>query len=126
MIRQIPLSTITASGTNGSATGSLTTNETIAGKVIGIHIDYGAGQASTTDVVVSTVSPAVTILTVTDSATDAWYYPRVQVHGSTGSVLTYDGTRAVSNPIAINDRVTVSVTGANDEKTVQVTLVVEE
>ena len=126
MIRLIPLSTITASGTNGSATGSDTTNETITGKVMGIYIDYGAGQATTTDVVIATASaPVVTILTVTNSATDAWYYPRTQVHGSAGSGLTYDGTRVVIEPMAINDRVSVSVTGANDTKTVQVSLVVE-
>jgi hypothetical protein len=56
-------------------------------------------MTATTDITLALSSPAQTLMVISDSATDAWYYPRHQVHGSTGTGLTYDGTRVVAEVV---------------------------
>jgi len=126
MIQLLRLDAITTTGSDGSATGSYTTPGPVTGKVLGVHIDYSTAQAATTDVTIATVhAPVTTILTVTDNKTDGWYYPRHQVHDSTGTALTLDGTRIMVEPVAIEDQVTVSVAQADNTETVTVSLVIE-
>ena len=57
---------------------------------------------------------AVTLLTITNSATDAWYYPRRQIEGNTGAQVTgaYDKyflSGSISIDIAQADAVTHEV-----------------
>lgn len=126
MIRQIKLDSIVPTGTDGSATGSSTTRDVIAGRVLAVHVDYDAAQAATTDLTVATVhAPTMTILTLTDNKVSGWYRPRAQVHSTTGSGLTYDGTRVVAEPIPVCDQITASVAQADNTHPINVMLLIE-
>lgn len=116
---------VSVAGSNGSATGSGESGQPVNGKLIALHIDYTT-QASTADVTIATKSaPIQTLLTITDSNTDAWYYPRAALHGTTGAALLYaSGGTAVADTMPIDDYVTVAVAQSN-AGTVDVTLLVE-
>lgn len=106
---------VNATGAAGAATGTGTSELPVSGKVLGVYLDYGAGISSTTDVTVAVLSPDYTVLLKEDSATDALYQPRLQVHdGVDGSAMTYDGTykRAEPVPVAGILQVTVGETTA--------------
>ena len=90
----------------------------------------GSPPAGTTDVTVATLGtspspPANTILTITDAATDGWFYPRHTVHDEAGVVITYDATREVHEPVAIHDKVKVTIAQANDADSIDVWLLLE-
>ena len=117
MIRKVQV-TATCDGVDGSATATAYTSA-ISGKVLAVHLDYSASQAAGCDVTISTRStPSVTIHTETDSATDVWRYPRVQVHDTAETVLTYDGSEPISEPIPVDDEIKVAVAQGNDDETV--------
>lgn len=80
--------TLTATGSNGSATGLVTTTTRLWGYLKAVYVDYGASVTTTTDITISTVSPAGTVMGKADSATDAWFYPSVQLTGITGTVVS--------------------------------------
>lgn len=126
MIRCIQFPQLTTSGTVvGSAVGTVTTREVVMGRVLGVYLDY-SGTAATTDVTISTPhSPSVTVITVSNSVTDGWYYPRVQVHSTAGAALTYDGTRTVCEPVPVNDHLQLAVAQGGTAATVDAWVVVE-
>lgn len=118
------LVSVTTTGSNGSAAGSATSH-ILTGRLIAVYIDY-TNQPSTTDVTIATVNaPVRTLLTITDANTDAWFYPRVQVHGVTGTALTMDGTRLLTDTLPLNDYVGVTVAQGDSAKTVDVYLIYE-
>jgi hypothetical protein len=102
----------------------------IAGKVYGVYVDYiDSPPAGTTDVTIATAGaahPAVTILALTNAATDGWWYPRIATHSTTGTAALYasEGT-AVSDLIPIADRVKVTIAQANAPDSVDVWLLME-
>jgi len=127
LIRQLTPLVITCAGSDGSAVGNAVTKNVVRGRVLAVHLDYGTGQAATSDVTIATVNaPVNTLLTVTDSNTDGWYYPRHQVHSEAGAGLTYDDTRKVQEAVPVCDHIKVSVAQGNDTKTVTATILVEE
>lgn len=70
---RIPVNTAT------DGTGSETLSQYLTGELLAIGIDYHADADADTDVTVSVSSPAgpaQTLLTVSNSKTDGWYYPR--------------------------------------------------
>jgi|SRR3972149_6005500 len=79
--------TLIATGSDGAATGS-TTTQYLRGSIRGIYIDYGASVTNTTDITIALTSPTGTIMVKSNSATDAWYYPSVQFTGATGSAIS--------------------------------------
>jgi len=82
---------VTATGDDGAATGSADSDGPIRGHVYAVHLDYGSSVTTTTDITLSLSSPAVTVMALSDTATDGWYYPVVEQTGSTGSgTSTYD------------------------------------
>jgi len=82
---------VTATGTAGAATGSQDSDGAIRGHLYAMHLDYGASVTTTTDITISLSSPSLTVLTTTNSATDAWYYPAAAQTGAGGSGTgTYD------------------------------------
>jgi len=94
---------IVATGAAGAATGSGSTDRDIQGHIYAIHLDYGAGITTTTDITVVQALPPLIVIQKDDSATDAWYYPAVQQTDSAGSGLgTYDR-------IAIDDALDITV-----------------
>ena len=102
---------VTTTGAAGSATGDATTVQPVTGKLHAIYLDYdGSAPGATTDVTVSQAeSPSATLLTVTDNATDGWYFPRQQVCNAAATALTYDGTRTVNEPFPVDGEITVAV-----------------
>ena len=127
MIRRVKIATITLVGADGSAAGNAQTPAPVVGRVLAIHINHSSGGAATSDVTIATVeSPTTTILTITDSATDAWYYPRAQVHGVTGTALTMDGTRLLVESLAVSDYIKATVAQGDSAETVDVTILYEE
>ncbi len=116
MIQQTTIS-LTASGTNGSATASGTTDRPLFGILKAIHADHGTG-AATTDLTVTVGSPARTIMSKADSVTDAWFYPVVQNTGADGAAVS-----GVYSEIALHGYVTAALAQANDGQTCAVTIV---
>lgn len=94
MMKSVRLS-ITTTGNAGSAAGSATA--TIQGRIYALYCNYHASApAGTTDLTVTTEDPvSTTVYSKTNSVTDVWVYPRVQVTDNTNTGLTYDGTRKV-------------------------------
>lgn len=110
--------TVTVAGSAGSATGSNTSSRPVNGRVLAVHIDH-TSQPGTCDVTITSTQPTQSILTVSDSGTDAWYYPRVLLDGLTGADLT-----AVYDAVPVAAYVSVAV-AQGDPGTVAVTLLVE-
>lgn len=101
---RIPVSTAT------DGTGSATLSQYLIGELLAIGIDYHADADAGTDVVVSVSSPAgpaQTLLTVSNSKTDGWFYPRV---GAVVPANTAIADSAVEIPFA--GKLSVAVAGA--------------
>ena len=80
---------VSTTGSSGSATGSLVVPMAYA-KIVAARLDFHASAPGTTDTTLSSPGDpvAVTLLTVTNSATDAWYYPSIQMDDNSGSAIT--------------------------------------
>ena len=80
---------VSTTGSDASATGSLVTAlpycELLAG-----YFDFHASAPASTDTTLSSPGDpvSVTLLTVTNSVTDAWYYPGIQMDDNSGSAIT--------------------------------------
>jgi hypothetical protein len=122
------MAAITTTGSDGSATGTGTTNAPLSGRLVAIHLDYSATQATTTDVTVTTLTaPIVTLFTRSNSATDGWFYPRQAVQDATGTAVYYNdaGDAPIYDAVTINDHVKVTVAQGDNTETVTVSLVIE-
>lgn len=106
MIRKIKV-TVTLAGSAGAASGNGNFSTPLNGRVLAVYIDPGS-QPSTLDVTIKATAPDMTILTATDVAAAAWYYPRTQVQGPTGTGLTYDGTRTVNEALPVDGEINVA------------------
>ena len=124
-----PLYSGAAAGSAGSATANSTTAVAIDGQVHAVYLDYLDSPPNTTDVTVATAGvnhPAVTILAITDAATDGWWYPRAATHSTAGVAALYAGSgTAVNDRLAIADTVKVTIAQANAADGVNVWLLVE-
>ena len=82
---------VSTTGSAGSASGSSILALPLC-ELVAVHLNFHASAPATTDTTVkSPGNPAsVTLLTVSNSATDAWYYPKVQKHDNTGAAITGD------------------------------------
>ncbi len=120
-----PLSSGAAVGSAGSATANADSTVRVIGRLVGIYVQYiGSPPGATTDVVIKTVGtspapPTYTFLTLTDAATDGWFYPQVQIHDTAGSAITDEST-----PLLAHDLINVSIAGANAADSVNVWLLV--
>lgn len=127
-----PISTAAAVGGNGVATGNVVTPNRVIGKLMAVHIAYlDSPPAATADVTIATqgtdpAPPAQTILTISNSATDAWYSPRLQVHTNLGAGATLDGTRPMLEPVVLHDKLVITLAQANANDYVTVWLLVEK
>lgn len=112
-----PTNSGSAAGVAGSATANTNSTIILTGRVLAIYIRYNdSPPAGTTDVIIATAgtnAPANTLLTLTDAATDGWFYVRHKVHDETGAGITYDGTNEVYEAPPICDYVNVKIQGAN-------------
>ena len=80
---------VSTTGSDASATGSLVTAlpycELLAG-----YFDFHASAPASTDTTLSSPGDpvALTLLTITNSATAAWYYPSLQMDDNAGAAIT--------------------------------------
>lgn len=125
-----PINTGTTAGGVGVSTANATTSINIIGTITAVYVKYnGSPPAGTTDVTIATqgtspAPPANTILTLTDAATDGWFYPRHQVHDEAGGGVTYDATNEVYEAVQVHDKITVTIAQANDGDSADVWLLV--
>lgn len=98
--------TVNTTGSAGSASGSAILS-TGLGELVAVHLDYHASAPATSDVVITSegVPADVTLLTRSNSATDAWLYPTVNVHDNAGAAVA--GAQAA--PVVHNGALSVSV-----------------
>ncbi len=117
--RTYTLPTLTAVGTvSGSALGTVTSYETIAGEIRGVYLAY-TGTVATTDVVLSGAQFGGTILAVSDSVANGWYYPSVALNdGTAGTLAAYSGVPFV-------DRLKVVLSQGSAGDTLNTTVLVE-
>lgn len=81
--------TVTVTGAAPSGSGSQAgPGGGVEGLLYGVHLDYGSGITTTTDVTLTVGSPEMTVFVKSDNATDGWFYPSVQLTGSTGSAVS--------------------------------------
>lgn len=94
--RSFTLPTLTAAGTpSGSAVGTVTSYEPIAGEIKAVYFDY-SGTATTTDVALLHAATGGTIISVANSVTDGWFYPSVALNdGTAGARTAYTGVPVV-------------------------------
>ena len=80
---------VSTTGSDASATGSLVTALPYC-ELLAAYFNFHADAPSTTDTTLSSPGDpvAVTLLTVTNSATDAWFYPTHQLDDSSASAIT--------------------------------------
>jgi hypothetical protein len=104
--------TVTATGTAGSASGNTDSDGPIRGHIYAIHIDFTGGITTTTDTTITLADPSLTIMTLSNSATDAWFYPVVQqTNSAAGGTSTYDR-------VPVSGRVNVAIAQSTAADTV--------
>lgn len=119
-----PFSSGVTTGGAGVSTNNQTSTAILDGLVAAIYVKYNdSPPAGTADVTVATLgtspnAPALTLLSVSNAATDGWFFPRAVEH------LNSDGTALTSHTyLPIMDKVKVTLAQANDGDSVDVWLV---
>ena len=80
---------VSTTGSDASATGSLVTALPYC-ELLAVYMNFHADAPASTDTTLSSPGDpvSVTILTVTNSATDAWFYPTHQLDDASASAIT--------------------------------------
>ena len=80
---------VSTTGSDASATGSLVTALPWC-ELLAVYMDFHASAPASTDTTLSSPGGpvSVTLLTVTNSATDAWFYPTHQLDDASASAIT--------------------------------------
>ena len=118
-VRWTQVSATGATGGAGTATANATTSMPINGYIRAVYLAYlDSPPGATTDVTIEGIqAPKVSVLTVTNAATDGWFYPMAQAKNQSGTDISGMGA-----PIAISDYVKVTIAQANDGDGVTMTL----
>lgn len=122
MIRTHKIPTIT-----GNTSG--TTNRPVNGRVLAVYLDYNITPNVATDVTIATsgfAAPANTILTVTDSVTDGWFYPRHEIDDEAGAAVLYAATFGVHEAVPVDDYIKATVAQGDNDQTLDVWILVEQ
>ncbi len=120
-IRRTTITATGATGGAGTATANATSSVVIEGHIRGVHLAYlDSPPAGTTDVTIAEKnnSPAMPILTVSNAATDGWFYPMAQAKNQAGTDIT-----GMGELIAVADYVIVTIAQANNADGVTATIV---
>lgn len=115
--------TLTTDG-SGNATGY---TPVVSGRVLAVHYVKAAsgGFADGVDFDVTVESTGEVLLDKDDINASASFYPRKQVHDTTGTAATLDGTRAMREPVVVaEDRVKIAVASGGDTKSGSVIVVI--
>ncbi len=124
-----PVNSGVAVGGDGVATSNAD-SKLIQGELLAIYLTYNDSPPSgTTDVVITTQgtfpAPAsATLLSISNAATDAAFYPRTPAQDATGSDVIYSAGNEIHVPFAIFDIVNVKIQGANAGDSVDVVFLV--
>jgi len=106
-----PILSGVAVGGDGEATANTDTTHPVKGLIAQIDITYhDSPPAETTDVIIATKgknAPALTILTVSNSATNGSYPVRVEEVDNTGS------GQSAYTPLVVDDYINVKIDDAN-------------
>ena len=80
---------VSTTGSDASATGSLVTALPYS-ELLAAYFNFHASAPASTDTTLSSPGDpvSVTLLTITNSATDAWVYPSIQMDDNTASAVT--------------------------------------
>jgi len=120
-----PINSGLAAGGAGVATSNKTTDQIVRGRILAVYVKYLDSPPATTDVTVETAGvsafPAQTILSLVNAATDVVRYPVVQNHDTSGVAVTGEFA-----PVVIHDKVKVTIAQANDDDSVDVTLLIAQ
>lgn len=109
---------ITTAGVAGSATGTGKTPVPVNGRIGAIKIDF-TSQAGTADTTI-TDELGQTILALTNTNTDGWWYPHPDIHDPTGNLMNKHTV-----PFITTGYITASVAQSN-AGTVAITILVCE
>jgi hypothetical protein len=116
-----PINSGAAVGGNGVATATGESSHPISGLVYAVQVKYNETPPAGTTVVTiktkGTNAPSMTILTLTNAATDGMWLPRLVSHTAAGVAQT-----AYDAPFAIDDIVQAVIAGANAGDNVDVYL----
>jgi hypothetical protein len=124
MVRRTTITVTGATGGPGVATANTTSNEAINGVIRAVYLQYtDSPPAGTTDVTVAgATSPALPILTVSNAATDGWFYPMWQADDAADATdITNQGA-----PVVVDDQIKVTIAQANNDDGVVATIVYED
>ena len=101
--------TVTTTGSDGAASGTGYSSGPHSGEVVAVKVDWAATAPGTSDITItSEKAPTITYVSKSDSATDAWFYPRVQATDNGGSAISGE---YLAYPV--NDRLKVAVAQCN-------------
>ncbi len=78
---------LTTTGTAGNATATGKTDP-VNGMIVGWYFDFHASAPNTTDTTVKDLATGRTLLTLTNTSTDAYYLTEVQASGNDGAAIT--------------------------------------
>lgn len=121
-----PINSGAATGGAGAAGANADTTTTVTGLLVAVYVKYiDSPPAGTTDVVVKTKgtdpsAPSLTLLSITDAATDGWFYPRANIHNTSGTAQTSTWTL-----LPVYDMINVAIAQANNNDNIDVWLLVE-
>lgn len=106
---------------SGAATGYA---DAATGRVLAIIV-VDTSLDNTADFTITAEATAEPIVTLTNVAASAPYYPRVQVHDETGTGATTDGTRKLREPVTlVNDRVKIVIAQGGNVKACTVYVII--
>ena len=106
---------VTTTGSAGSATGSGRTAESVNGIIRRIDINYHGSCPATADLtmVQDNEQKATNIINLANQSTDKQVYPAVALTDSGGTALTYDATRPIYMPMAVDGELVASIAQAD-------------
>ena len=126
MYESVAINSGDTSGGAGVSTANNTSSHVVVGQVCSVGVTYNGSPPASTDVVVATAGnngPALVILTLTNANSDGWFHPRHKVDDATGSDIEYADGYSVYCKVCVADNLKVTVTGANDDDSVDVVVV---
>lgn len=98
--------TVTVAGADGNAAGEGQSSP-VNGLLRAVYVDY-VTQPATADLTLATLAPAQTLLTLTNNATDGWYYPNVLQDNTSGADIA-----GVYDKLPIDDIVKATIAQGN-------------
>lgn len=118
--------TLAVPASDGSGNGSVTDTVYRTGKILAIGLDFASGTDAGCDTTVSVDSPAgpaLDLLTVSNSKTDGWFYPRGSAVTTANAAITDS-----EEPIPFFGKLKVTVAQAGNAVTlpVRVTIFYED